>query len=97
MHKVVCVDLDGTISRFIEWVDECTFGDLIPNADFALSELKSKGYIIIIYTTRSDKKEIAKFLKKTKSLLITLMKILISQQMQLEVNPLLMYTLMIEG
>ncbi len=66
MHKVVCVDLDGTISNFVEWVDECTFGDPIPNADFALRELKLKGYIIIIYTTRSDKKEIAKFLKKNK-------------------------------
>lgn len=64
MHKVVCIDLDGTISHFIKWVDECTFGDIIPNADFALRELKSKGYVIIIYTTRGDKKVVAKFLNK---------------------------------
>ena len=48
MHKVVCIDLDGTISHYVEWVDEKTFGGIVPNADSALRELKSKGYTIII-------------------------------------------------
>lgn len=48
MHKIVCVDLDGTISHYVEWVDETTFGSLVLGADLALRELKSKGYTIII-------------------------------------------------
>lgn len=64
MHKIVCVDLDGTISHYVEWVDETTFGSLVLGADLALRELKSKGYTIIIYTTRGNKKLIAEFLGK---------------------------------
>lgn len=64
MHKVVCIDLDGTISHYVEWVDEKTFGGIVPNADSALRELKSKGYTIIIYTTRGNKELVAEFLSK---------------------------------
>lgn len=64
MPKVVCIDLDGTISHYIEWVDENTFGNIIPNADSALKKLKSRGYTIIIYTTRANKQLVAEFLNK---------------------------------
>ena len=30
--KTICIDIDGTISRYIEWVDSKTFGEVLPHA-----------------------------------------------------------------
>ena len=41
MHKIVCVDLDGTISHYVVLVVETTFVSLVLVDVLALSLLKS--------------------------------------------------------
>lgn len=60
--KTICIDIDGTISHFIEWVDSKTFGDVLPDCAQTIHHLKADGWHVIIYTTRADKAEITKFL-----------------------------------
>lgn len=60
--KTVCIDIDGTISRYIEWVDSKTFGEVLPHCAETVHHLKADGWYVIIYTTRGDKTEISKFL-----------------------------------
>ena len=60
--KTVCIDIDGTISHFIEWVDSRTFGEVLPHCAETIHHLKADGWYVIIYTTRADKAEISKFL-----------------------------------
>ena len=60
--KTVCIDIDGTISHYIEWVDSKTFGEVLPHCAETIHHLKADGWYVIIYTTRGDKTEIAKFL-----------------------------------
>lgn len=62
--KTVCIDIDGTISHYIEWVDSKTFGDVLPHCAETIHHLKADGWYVIIYTTRADKNEISKFLEK---------------------------------
>ena len=62
--KTVCIDIDGTISHYIEWVDSKTFGDVLPRCAETVHHLKADGWYVIIYTTRADKEEIQKFLNK---------------------------------
>lgn len=62
--KTVCIDIDGTISRYIEWVDSKTFGEVLPHCAETIHHLKADGWYVIIYTTRADKNEIRKFLEK---------------------------------
>lgn len=61
--KTVCIDIDGTISRYIEWVDSKTFGEVLPHCAETVHHLKADGWYVIIYTTRTDKNEITKFLE----------------------------------
>lgn len=60
--KTICIDIDGTISRYIEWVDSKTFGEVLPHCAETIHHLKADGWYVIIYTTRADKGEIKKFL-----------------------------------
>lgn len=62
--RTVCIDIDGTISRYIEWVDSKTFGEVLPHCAETIHHLKADGWYVIIYTTRADKNEITKFLGK---------------------------------
>jgi len=62
--RTVCIDIDGTISRYIEWVDAKTFGEVLPHCAETIHHLKADGWYVIIYTTRADKDEITKFLGK---------------------------------
>lgn len=62
MHKDICIDLDGTIIFYDNWVNEMTFGEVLPDAINALGKLKANGYTIIIYTTRTDKSLVSQFL-----------------------------------
>lgn len=62
--RTVCIDIDGTISRYIEWVDPKTFGDVLPHCSETIHHLKADGWYVIIYTTRADKNEISKFLEE---------------------------------
>lgn len=61
--KTVCIDIDGTISHYIEWVDSKTFGEVLPYCAETIHHLKADGWYVIIYTTRADKNEISKFLE----------------------------------
>lgn len=60
--KTICIDIDGTISHYIEWVDSATFGEVLPHCAEAVHRLKADGWFVVIYTTRADKEQIAKFL-----------------------------------
>lgn len=60
--RTVCIDIDGTISRYTEWVDSKTFGEVLPHCAETIHHLKADGWYVIIYTTRADKNEITKFL-----------------------------------
>lgn len=66
MSKTICIDLDGTIIHYEEWVNEEHFPELVPNVSLVLNELKEKGWLIIIYTTRSNKELISNFLSSKK-------------------------------
>ena len=61
--RTVCIDIDGTISHYIEWVDSKTFGEVLPHCAETIHHLKADGWYVIIYTTRADKNEITKFLE----------------------------------
>lgn len=62
--KTICIDIDGTISHFIEWQRPTVFGEIIPGAAENIQRLKDAGYFIIIYTTRADKDAISDFLHR---------------------------------
>ena len=62
-QKIACIDLDGTLIHYDDWKGENYFGDVISGSKEALLNLKENNWIIIIYTTRSDKKLISDFLK----------------------------------
>lgn len=64
--KTICIDLDGTISHYVDWVDDFTFGKVLPHCAESLQELKRKDWFIIIYTTRANKQEIRNFLYKNR-------------------------------
>lgn len=61
--KTICIDIDGTISHYIEWVDSKTFGEVLPHCAETIHHLKADGWYVIIYTTRADKTEIKAFLE----------------------------------
>lgn len=62
--KTICIDLDGTIAHFDEWEGEDKFGELLDGVVDAFRKLKENGWIIIIYTTRSNKKIVKSYLKR---------------------------------
>ena len=39
--KTVCIDIDGTISHYIEWVDSKTFGEVLPHCVETIHHLKA--------------------------------------------------------
>lgn len=62
--KTICIDIDGTISHFIEWQGPTVFGEVISGAAENIQRLRNAGYFIIIFTTRADKDIIAEFLSR---------------------------------
>jgi hypothetical protein len=62
MNKIACVDLDGTLAHYDDWKGEEHFGNPIEGAASAMVKLKEKGWTIIVFTTRSNKKAIKGFL-----------------------------------
>lgn len=62
-NKVIAIDLDGCIVSYKNgWIGENIFGELIPGSKEKIHYLKSKGYKIIIYTSRLATKELEKYL-----------------------------------
>lgn len=64
--KTVCIDIDGTLVHYDEWKGEENFGSMIDGASSATRKLHEKGWYIIIFSTRSNKKYISKFLIENK-------------------------------
>lgn len=60
--NIVCIDLDGTLAHYDEWKGESHLGAVIANSSKALKMLKEKNWLIIIFTTRSNKELIKNFL-----------------------------------
>jgi len=54
MAKTIAIDFDATIAEYTEYKGKCVFGDPLPGAREAIEELKRDGWLIIIYTTRSE-------------------------------------------
>ncbi len=63
-QKYVCIDLDGTIAHYKEWQGEEFFGEPVEGVQAALQQLRSHGWKIIIYTTRSNQPLIEGYLTK---------------------------------
>ena len=61
--KTICIDIDGTICSYTEWIGATHFGDIIPSAVEMIRKLHDDNWYIIIYSTRSDNILIEKFLK----------------------------------
>ena len=61
--KTICIDIDGTICRYTDWIDASHFGDIIPGAVEVIKKLHENNWYIIIYSTRADNALIEKFLK----------------------------------
>lgn len=53
-RKTAVVDLDGTLSEYDKWRGEDHFGEPIPLARDALSELREWGWRIVVFTTRGN-------------------------------------------
>lgn len=64
--KTVCIDIDGTLVHYDEWKGEQYFGSMIDGASSATRKLHEKGWYIIIFSTRSNKNYISKFLIENK-------------------------------
>lgn len=63
-QKYVCVDLDGTIAHYKEWVSEDHFGEPIKGVQDAFAKLHKEGWKIIIFTTRGNHERIKNYLDK---------------------------------
>lgn len=64
MPKTICIDIDGTIVHFTEWVDSSHFGGVLEYAPEATHILHDEGWYIIIFSTRADKEATGKFLEE---------------------------------
>lgn len=64
-EKTVCVDLDGTITHYEEWISEDHFGTPILGAKEAIETMKSWGWRVIIFTTRGNAEKVSDFLKNS--------------------------------
>ena len=54
-QKAICVDFDGVIADYSKgFQGRGVFGDPIPGAAVVLNALRSEGWKIIIFTTRSE-------------------------------------------
>lgn len=62
--KTICIDIDGTICQYTEWVVASHFGKVLPGAKEAIEKLHNEGWYIIIFSTRADKNVISNFLRE---------------------------------
>ncbi|HLO13449.1 MAG TPA: hypothetical protein VK206_01375 [Anaerolineales bacterium] len=62
-QKYVCVDLDGTIAHYKEWVEETHFGEPVAGVQAAFTKLRAAGWKIIIYTTRGNQELVRDYLE----------------------------------
>lgn len=60
---VAVVDFDGVIAQYDGWLGDDIFGDAMPGAAEALTELRTHGWQIIIWTTRQVTPGLKNYLK----------------------------------
>lgn len=60
--RTLCVDFDGTITQYTHYRGRGVFDPPIPGAAETLRRLKAEGWRIIVYTTRTERDEIAAYL-----------------------------------
>jgi hydroxymethylpyrimidine pyrophosphatase-like HAD family hydrolase len=63
-NPLIAIDFDGTITTYKKWQGVNIFDPPQPGARKALQLLKDKGYRILIWTTRNNKKELKAYLHK---------------------------------
>lgn len=61
--KTICIDIDGTICTYSGWRGSDKFGEVLPDAAESILRLHEDGWFVIIFSTRSDKIEVEKFLR----------------------------------
>ena len=61
--KTICIDIDGTICQYLEWVSPYHFGKVLPGAKETINKLHNDGWYIIIFSTRSNKDIVGDFLR----------------------------------
>lgn len=61
--RTICIDIDGTICRYESWSGHDHFGEVIPGAKDAIQRLHDDGWYIIIFSTRSRRESIKRFLE----------------------------------
>jgi len=61
--KTIAIDLDGTILEYNGWKGHSWFGRPIRGVREALKKLKEAGFVIIIWTTRPNRSDVARTLK----------------------------------
>ena len=49
--KTICIDIDGTICQYLEWVSPYHFGKVLPGAKETINKLHNDGWYIIIFST----------------------------------------------
>jgi hypothetical protein len=65
--KTICIDFDGVLHDYSDgYQGKDVFGEMIPNADKGTQLLKSKGWTIIIYTTRQASEKLKSWLEDHK-------------------------------
>jgi hypothetical protein len=64
--KTVCIDFDGCIAQCTDTFQEDVFGEPVEGAKEAMEVLRSHGYILIIFTTRSATDALKAWLKEHK-------------------------------
>ncbi|MBE3583152.1 MAG: hypothetical protein IMX01_03440 [Limnochordaceae bacterium] len=62
-QRTLCVDFDGTITDYDHYRGRGVFDPPLPGAVETLQRLKTEGWKILIYTTRSEVDEIARYLQ----------------------------------
>lgn len=60
--KTIAIDFDGVISHYTGWKGELSFEPPVAGAKEALAGLRKRGWVIIIFTTRSDLNDVEKYL-----------------------------------
>ena len=61
-QRVLAVDFDGVIANYDGWKGDDHFGTPLPGVAEALQELKKRGWLIVIWTTRGNVEQLRNYL-----------------------------------
>ena len=61
--RTICVDFDGVIADYSKgWQGADVFGDPLPGVADALLELRKRGWLIILFTTRRHTRKLERYI-----------------------------------